>query len=434
MTNIKLVSKKLIKPCTPTPQNLKNYKLSFIDEVSPQMEVGVILFYPLSNKKRSCLEESLAKILVQFYPLAGRYNSNDCCVDCSDQGAGFVIAEALEIELIDLIAERNLEKLEALSPPCNRFQENEATDPLLSIQITKFKCGGLAISISVPHRIFDASSLETFIAAWSNANKSELEGKFMMTISPNFDSPSFFPAKNQRKKVEESKTTETSKSVVRKFSFNKESITSLISNLRPDHGKQRIPRLRVVTALIAKALIGLDEVKQGGESRPCIVVQAVNIRGRTTPPLPKHSCGNMVILSPSRCMDAIETKDMGIQELVRLLGDAIDKSVADCGEIMSAGEEGLSNIIIKPVADAYRRFVSEEANVIWFSDWSKFGFYEADFGWGKPVWASIVEVPGSNFVVFMEKKEGTEIEAWVNLDKTDMLLFEQDEEIRFFTS
>ncbi|XP_057781262.1 pelargonidin 3-O-(6-caffeoylglucoside) 5-O-(6-O-malonylglucoside) 4'''-malonyltransferase-like [Salvia miltiorrhiza] len=411
MTNIKIISKKLIKPCIPTPQNLKNYKLSFLDEISPQMQVGVVLFYP-SKEKNSHLEESLAKILVQFYPLAGRFVENDLMVDCSDQGAQFVEAEAPDVELLDLIVERNLEKLHFLSP-------REAIDPLLSIQITSFKCGGVALAVSVPHRIFDASSLATFITAWSSAGK--------IIICPCFDAASWFPARNHQGK---GRGIEASRSIVKKFPFKKEALASLRSISRVS----RVSRVCAVTAVIARALIGLDRAKREGESRPSIIVQAVNIRERTIPPLPEHSCGNMVALSPTRCMDAAETMHAGIRELVCLLGDAIEKSISGYALLRSVDQEGMKGIVINPVADAYKKSVRGEANVMWFSDWSKFGFYEADFGWGKPAWTSIGEVPGENFVVLMNDKEGDGIEAWVNLDGNDMKLFEQDEEIGFFTT
>ncbi|KAI3470294.1 hypothetical protein Pfo_026957 [Paulownia fortunei] len=396
---VNVVSRKLIKPSTPTPQNFNKYKISFTDELSPQMNVSVILFYP-SKPKAFHLEESLAKILPQFYPLAGRYIKKDHLVDCSDHGAEFVEAEAVDIQLIDLIAKMTTEELNYLLP-CQSYEVDEVTDPLMSIQVTEFKCGGLVISVSVSHRIFDASS----------------------NLDYNFE-----PSRTRDPSI-----------VVKRFSFKKEAITSLRSKLRPnDTGSgvlsrsRVISRVRVVCSLIAMALIGVDRAKYG-KSRACLIAQAVNMRERTIPPLPKHSCGNLVIQSVTQYMAATETKDIGYQDLVYLLGDAIDKTITDCGEILSLGEDG-HNIIILPMANLIERLESGEMNVLWFSDWSKFGFYEADFGWGKPVWASIGTMPAQNLTILMDNKEGDGIEAWVHLNHNDMSYFEQDEELRLFTT
>ncbi|KAI3470279.1 hypothetical protein Pfo_026942 [Paulownia fortunei] len=435
---INVISKKLIKPCTPTPQNLKNYKISLTDELSPLMNVAAILFYSsddddIKKAKRDHLEESLADILPRFYPFAGRYIKNDHLVDCSDQGAEFVEAEAVDVELQEVMGETKPGQLDDLLP-CETCAADEATDPLLSIQLTTFKCGGLAISVSLSHRIVDASSVGTFIASWANASH---PGPGKITINPSFDSPCLLPGKNlgYDPELQPSRTRDPS-IVSRRFLFNKEAIASLRAKISPQHRKEisrnKVSRVRVVCALISQALIAVDRAKNR-ESRACLIAQAVNIRERTIPPLPKHSCGNLVAQAFTQSIYASEIKDIGFQELVDLLGDAIDKTIADIVEVFPGGDGG-QRILIDPVTNAVERIVSGEANVFWFSDWSKFGFYEADFGWGKPVWASIGTMPAENIIVLMDNREGDGIEAWVHLNQNDMPCFEQDGEIRLFST
>ena len=184
---INIVRRNFIKPSTPTPQNLKNYKLSFKDELSPPSNVGVVLFYRSNPKQANVLEESLSGILPRFYPLAGRYIKEDFSVDCVDQGAEFVeaVADADDVEADDLLPRQG-----------DRFAG--PTDALLSVQITELvKCGGLAVGVSVSHRIFDASSIGTFIAAWSNASKI-LRGEEGIIVVPTFDPHLLFPGKKFR--------------------------------------------------------------------------------------------------------------------------------------------------------------------------------------------------------------------------------------------
>lgn len=184
---INIVRRELIKPRTPTPQNLKRYKISFRDELSPPSNIGAVLFYHSKPKSIGLLEESLSEILSQFYPLAGRYIKQDYTVDCSDQGVEFIEAVAADGEVLDA------GELDDLLPRrSDRFAG--PTDPLMAIQITELiKCGGIAIGVSVSHRIFDASSMGTFIAAWSNASRNPGEE---ITIVPCFDPHLLFPGKS----------------------------------------------------------------------------------------------------------------------------------------------------------------------------------------------------------------------------------------------
>ncbi|KAL7244456.1 hypothetical protein ACSBR1_016661 [Camellia fascicularis] len=64
------------------------------------------------------------------------------------------------------------------------------------------------------------------------------------------------------------------------------------------------------------------------------------------------------------------------------------------------------------------------------------GIYEADFGWGRPVWVSLggAEDPLiMNLIFLMDIRSGGGIEAWVSLSEEEMDLFECDPELLEFT-
>ncbi|GFP85226.1 pelargonidin 3-o-(6-caffeoylglucoside) 5-o-(6-o-malonylglucoside) 4'''-malonyltransferase [Phtheirospermum japonicum] len=409
---VNIISRKLIKPCTPTPQNLTKYQISLTDELGPQVNMNVILFYqPNPKPVTNHLEESLAKILPQFYPLAGRYIMKDRLVDCNDEGAEFVEADATDIDqMIDLKT-----KNDPLNDLLSRqfYEVDGATDPLLSIQITKFKCGGLAIGISVTHRIFDGGSFGTFIAAWSNAQRGNT------IITPSFDSPSLFPGRNLGRSMGSSTRDPTI--VIKRLSFNKEDIAKLRSKIRPKNGDKRVlSRVRLVSALIAKALIDVD-IERYGKARDCFITQPVNMVGRLlNPPLPKHACGNFGVPSVAQCMDANETNtEISFEEMIYILGDAIDKTIA---QMSSLGDDG-HNLILDHLAKM--RAIPETANVLMFTDRTKFGLYEADFGWGKPIWVGIGNMSSQHATTLIDNKEGDGIEAWVHLNINDVPSFER---------
>ncbi|KAL7145309.1 hypothetical protein ABFS83_07G072900 [Erythranthe nasuta] len=428
-----IISRKLIKPCTPTPPNLNKYKLSYMDENLPQMNVGIILFYPPNPNTNIPkefrvhiheLEKSLSEILPQFYPLAGRFIKNDHLVDCSDQGVEFVEAEFVDddVDFVDLLSKMETKQLSDLLQPKFHQVDELPTDPLLSVQVTQFKCGALAVSVSVSHRIFDAASVGTFIAAWSsNANNKNLGGK----ISASFESILLFPGNGPS--FGPCLTLPYPPTPVgKRFCFNKDAIVSLRSKLTTYYS-----RVRVVCAVISKALIGVDRTKQGGKSRPCQIVQAINMRGRTIPPLPKHSCGNLSLSAP---VLITTDKVVGIEQLVDILGDGLEKRFADCAEMFSPGGRGWHGVITGPMADMVEKLCSDEVNTIMFSDWSKLGLYEADFGWGqKPLGAGMGPIFQEKMTVLMDNKEGDGMEAWVYLNAEDMAYFVRDEDIKLYT-
>ena len=84
-------------------------------------------------------------------------------------------------------------------------------------------------------------------------------------------------------------------------------------------------------------------------------------------------------------------------------------------------------------------FGSKEAAVdyLGFSSWCGFGFYEIDFGWGKPIWVSSFAVNAPvfmNLIILMETRLGDGIEAWVTLDQQEMDIMEHDQELMAFIS
>nr|AMZ03408.1 acyltransferase ACT2 [Plectranthus barbatus] len=423
---ISQISNKLIKPLSPTPPSLNKYSISFLDQCMEPMNFAVVMFYQ-SKPENSIiqLEQSLAKILVQFYPLAGRYIKNDHIVDCSDQGVEFVEAEALDVELLDLIVNIETEQLNALLPH-QYFRVDEAA-PLLSIQASHFPGGGQAIAISVRHTVFDMCSLSTFIAAWSSATNPVRTTEI---ITPSFDLPKLIPYKDHDFGITtDNFSCHDQDLVVKRLFFDKAALMRLRSKLNPNHGGKTISRVRAVCAFIAKTLIRLNR----GNAGEFVVVQSINMRERMIPPPPKHACGNLAIITNGR-IDASEGKEIGLQELADLLGESVWKSIADCAGILSPNHDG-RDIIINTYTNFFQELGNPDSKSIVFTDWSKFGFYQVDFGFGKPVWTAVgPQRPIITTAILMNNREGDGIEAWLHLNKNDMLIFEQDEEIKLFTT
>ncbi|KAL3635054.1 hypothetical protein CASFOL_022108 [Castilleja foliolosa] len=159
------------------------------------------------------------------------------------------------------------------------------------------------------------------------------------------------------------------------------------------------------------------------------------MRSRTIPNMNKHSSGNLAAGAATQFIATNEiSKENGLQELVYLLGDAIGKTINDCEKLLSLDENGRKKILREPWLKMLETFASGDGFALWFTDWSKFGFYKADFGSGnKPVWVLVGTRVSENNIVLMENKEGDDIEAWVHLDPNDVPCFERDEDMKLHT-
>lgn len=428
---LQIHSKKLIKPFTPTPSNLTHHKLSFIDELAPKMYAPIILYFPcpenVTNKHLFCstcmfqLETSLSKTLVRFYPLAGRYDKHLQFVDCNDEGVEYIEA-TVDCHLHEILSCR-----EKLDPkllnnfiPCQILMVDETMHPLLAIQVTMFKCGGLAIGVCISHRIADAATLSMFLEAWgatTNLNKKEYYQEAQ--IFPCFDSAVYFPKRGLPHLSFEAFTSAGGKTVTRRFPFNKKEISTIRANILPEPAPTS--KLQLVIAVIWKALLGVEKLKDE-HSRATHILQPVNLRGKiTTPVLHKHFFGNLCTLASAPMMAA---ENMEIHDLAIQLSSSIKGSLEGWRKMMSEGKDD----------PLLKNMINNMVNYYMISSWSRFPFYETDFGWGKPVWASSVYFPCKNMILLMDNRNGDGFEAWVSLEETDMIIFEQDFNIKAFTT
>ncbi|KAI3459871.1 hypothetical protein Pfo_016534 [Paulownia fortunei] len=429
---VEVQSRKLVKPCTPTPSHLRSYKISIIDELNPSMHVIRILYYPPDavNGKQIHLEESLAEVLPLFYPLAGRYIKQKHLVDCNDGGAEYSEAQ-VDCELLEIIGPGvGSEQLNHLLP-LDIGAADEPTDPMLAVQINRFQCGGLAIGVCASHRIFDSCSLGIFLTAWANA---VADGE--LVITPDFDSPSFFPSENVAPLDFGVSRSRDSSIVGKRFGFDKNAISKLRDSASPEWRSttsERPPsRVVVVSAVLTQALLRADRSKHG-ESRASLIAQAINVRERTVPPVPKYACGTWVSISYLEyTANESHSLEYDYPGLVLKMREATMQGVKDCARILSEKEFGRW-VLVDSYFEAAKKASSPDYKVIWITDWSKFGDYQLDFGFGKPVWVSLADVPLQDLFILMNTKENDGIEAWVYLHESDMPFFEQDEDIRMLT-
>ncbi|KAI3880189.1 hypothetical protein MKX03_024781 [Papaver bracteatum] len=431
---VEVISKEIIKPTTPTPYQLRNFNISLFDQYMPPSYTPVILFYPaavadstggskLHDDLGGLLKRSLSETLVRFYPMAGRLKDN-MVVDCNDQGVEFYEVK-IKAKMCDFMMKPDEFPLSLLLP-AEVVAVNFVKEAQVIVQVNMFDCGGTAISLCASHKIADACTMSAFIRNWAGNTYSTRCGgapTANQNLLPSFDAASLFPPSEQLVCPSEVPPTSVShssgaKSVSKRFVFDAVKINSVrekLQGLMHENYKcsGRPTRVDVVTALVWKAAM---------KSAPSdgflpTVNHVMNFRKKMEPPLPDVSFGNLcavVSTAVSPGATAASTND-------EVLEDQLAELVAQWrGEKYKVkGDKGCMEKI-------FLSFVGGD-NALWMASWSKFGFYDADFGWGKPVWVTtdlLVVEPNQNLICMIDTKCGEGIEVSAKFLENDMAKFE----------
>ncbi|KAI3714282.1 hypothetical protein L1987_72879 [Smallanthus sonchifolius] len=409
--NIEKQSNKFVKPLVPTPPTLRRYKTGFIDELAPSMNVSIVLFFSKNNNNHNPklvtgLEQSLAKTLTHFYPLAGRYIDETCTTDCNDEGVEFVHAK-VNIKLQDILAnEANVKFVDEFIP-----SKAVTANILLAIQATMFECGGATLGVSVAHKIADASTLSTFLNAWGVVNREANDTEF---TNSGFNSSLLFPGHCFKPIPAQSISDEDmSRKYVRlKLSFSEDAISEMKAKAI---SKGQWSKVQLVTAIIWKALIGVDLANNN--PRESILLQPVNLREKTASLIPKHCCGNLW----GFCATKAAGIDESTEELADHLTDNVKRTVNNFSKVNHKSEEGQSMVL-----NSFKLpNVMESSKVIMLTSWCKFPFYEVDFGFGKPDWVAPGWVPVMNTGYLMDDEGGNGVDAHILLEAKDVPYFEK---------
>ncbi|KAL8236900.1 hypothetical protein R6Q59_017981 [Mikania micrantha] len=405
-------SSKFIKPFVQTPQTLPPFKLGFIDEFAPDVNVGIVLFFSTNTDQTTNfiarLEKSLEKTLTRFYPLAGRYVNKTATIDCNDHGAEFIHAK-VNIKLQDfLVYEANVKFIdEFMSSKIGVVLQQ--SDPLLVVQVTTFECGGVAIGVKATHKIVDASTLSTLINEWAVTNRQKNDNDIEFPRSRFISSLLFPPRGLCPMPVPPMNNDELNKYTRKKLSFSE----SVISNLKAKGSK-----VQLISAIIWKAFMGVDTAIHNNQ-RESMLIQTVNLRGKMASLIPKTSCGNIFGICAT---ESKHRTDETIEELTDCLSDSVRKCITNFSKVHHDCEEGqtmVSNSLLNLIN------IRESTCAVIVTSWCKFSFYQVDFGFGKPIWAALGTIPVNHLAFLMDDVQGNGVEAYVFLQVKEMPHFEE---------
>lgn len=214
----------------------------------------------------------------------------------------------------------------------------------------------------------------------------------------------------------------------KRFVFNRTNISRLKQKLGSfDFTPTSV---EAVTALIWKSSLEAAKASsEEGKIPASMVSHAVNIRSRMAQTLSEHSTGNLWQQAVSPVVEVEGEVRLGdLCERVRETIRKID------GNYVSKLQGDEFYKVMESLKEARRMAAEKGVPCFSFSSWMRFGFYETDFGCGKPSYVRTIGVPIKNVVILMGTKVGDGMEAWITLTSRDMVHFEQNPELLKFLS
>ncbi|XP_038687477.1 stemmadenine O-acetyltransferase-like [Tripterygium wilfordii] len=435
----------IIKPSSPTPNHLRSFKLSALDQLVDGTTYSPVWYFYTSSKDDHhmsmsmeghlvTLKNSLSRTLTRFYPLAGRINSDCTTIDCNDEGALFRQAK-VSCDMDDFLEQVSLEfellyKLLPCQLPCPEGVEKVAQ---VAIQANVFACGGIALGMCLLYKILDGTSVTAFIKAWAEIARTDVYD-FGGQEQVSGCSSLFPPNESLSTPLADLQVLEAARdgeakrhSSIKRFVFDASSLSSLKHKAR----SKNVPnpsRVEVICALFWKCLAI-------STSSTSVFINFVNLRARLDPPLPALSLGNIYWLAVAiddQITNGSVKSDENKKQLpyfVHLLRKSF-KTIDSMYLKNFQGEQGFERIC-KFQEDA-KEMYSKKGLILEASALNLMGWYDADFGWGAPSWVTCAP-SYRNEIILMQTKSGDGIEASMMLDDHQLAILEHDPDFRAHT-
>ncbi|KAL2938709.1 Salutaridinol 7-O-acetyltransferase [Bienertia sinuspersici] len=398
-----------------------------------------------TNEVLDRLKGSLPNTLSVFYPLAGRVKDVNN-IHCNDEGVPYVQVK-VEQRLEDIVHKATIShQLDELLPP---YGQEGYTTLLLAIQINVFACGGIAIGVKMSHAISDAFSLLMFVKTWASmANKgsnNNIDQQTILSQHPDFNIWKLFPPQkksdmNDLVFADPNSDLIKDRPVTKWFLFRKSKLDELRSRLIHYTEGVEFPSLTMVLSAFIWSRVKAACHKGGVNKTPHELFYSVDVRRCVSPPNEQsYYFGNMVVNALVKPSSSMVIKDHKAEsslwwgDIVRQMKESIRNIISDDGQFIRAMQEGKEDL--KFTTEQFERTSKGEIMLLGFSNIQSLPVYEADFGWGKPVWVTSATLIYKDLVILIPVgRSNRDIVAYINLSNDDMANLEGDAEFNAFVS
>ncbi|KAL3535128.1 hypothetical protein ACH5RR_003589 [Cinchona calisaya] len=375
----------IIRPAQPTPT--KRLWNSNLDILVARIHILTVYFYRPNSSANffdSCvLKEALSNVLVSFYPMAGRLARDEegrIEINCNGEGVLFVEAETdfCVDDFGDFTPSLELRRL----VPTIDYSGDIASYPLVMFQVTRFKCGGVALGAGVQHNLSDGVSSLHFINTWADMARG------LSIAVPPFIDRTLLRARDPAMPVFEHieyypPPTLKSDSRIKVQKSGSKASTTAILRITPE----QLSRLKAMsnsegsTYEILAAHIWRTACKARGltDDQSTKLYIATDGRSRLTPPLPPGYLGN-VVFTATPIAESSDLQSEPLTNSAKRIHNALARM--DDEYLRSA----LDYLEIQPDLSAFVRgpqyFSSPNLNI---NSWTRLPVHDADFGWGRPI-------------------------------------------------
>nr|Q8H2B5.1 RecName: Full=Baccatin III:3-amino-3-phenylpropanoyltransferase [Taxus cuspidata]AAL92459.1 phenylpropanoyltransferase [Taxus cuspidata] len=366
--HVNMIERVMVRPCLPSPKTI--LPLSAIDNMARAFS-NVLLVYAANMDRVSAdpakvIREALSKVLVYYYPFAGRLRNKEngeLEVECTGQGVLFL--EAMADSDLSVLTD-----LDNYNPSFQQLifslpQDTDIEDlHLLIVQVTRFTCGGFVVGANVYGSACDAKGFGQFLQSMAEMARGEVK-------------PSIEPIWNRELvKLEHCMPFRMSHLQIIHAPVIEEKFvqTSLVINFEIiNHIRRRIMEERkesLSSFEIVAALVWLAKIKafQIPHSENVKLLFAMDLRRSFNPPLPHGYYGNAFGIACA--MDNVH--DLLSGSLLRTIM-IIKKSKFSLHKELNS-----KTVMSSSVVDVNTKF----EDVVSISDWRHSIYYEVDFGWG----------------------------------------------------
>ena len=407
----------MVRPAVERPrERLWN---SNLDLVVPRFHTPSVYFYRRPEAgadgffDADRMRLALADALVPFYPMAGRLARDEdgrVEIDCSGEGVLFVEADAPGAAVDDYGDFAPTMDLKRLIPPVD-YSDDISSFPLLVLQVTYFKCGGISLGVGMQHHVADGMSGLHFINSWSDlcrGAKIAVMPFIDRTLvrardppTPSYPHIEYQPAPAMLSSVPQAlggKPTPPP-TAVDIFKLTRSELGRLRSQLPTSEGAPRFSTYAVLAAHVWRCV---SLARNLSPEQPTKLYCATDGRQRLQPPLPEGYFGN-VIFTATPLAEAGKVTS-GLAEGAAVIQGALDRMTSDyC-------QSALDYLEMQPDLSALVRGAHTfRCPNLGLTSWVRLPIHDADFGWGRPVFMGPggIAYEGLAFVLPSATKDGS---------------------------